>query len=93
MSRTQLTDAVDPWSRSLLLGAVIVLALAGCNQPEEVTVTTVPTRVPDQLLPGKDRMLAAMVPQGDKVWFFKVTGPEKAISRIANTGIDEPRLV
>ncbi|MGB7347719.1 MAG: hypothetical protein WBD20_26080 [Pirellulaceae bacterium] len=40
---------------------------------------TVPTKVPEQLLPGKDRMLAAMVPYQDQAWYFKVTGPEEAI--------------
>ncbi|WP_419189655.1 hypothetical protein [Stieleria marina] len=43
---------------------------------------SVPTKVPEQLLPGKDRMLAAMVPKDDQVWFFKVTGPEESIATI-----------
>ncbi len=59
-----------------------VMMVAGCNQTEPIVTYTVPTEIPEQLRAGKDRMLAAMVPQGDQVWFFKVTGPEDAIESI-----------
>ena len=36
-------------------------------------------------MPGKDRMLAAMLPKGKEIWFFKVTGPEEAIESLRGT--------
>jgi hypothetical protein len=66
-----------PFLASLLLAAVI-----GCHEPEPIVVYTVPTAIPEQLQPGKDRMLAAMVPKDSDVWFFKITGPEESVSSI-----------
>ena len=61
---------------------VVLLALAGCQQQEGIVTYKIPTKVPEQLLPGKDRMLAAMVPRGSQVWFFKVLGPGAAVDMI-----------
>ncbi|KAA5544467.1 hypothetical protein FYK55_09045 [Roseiconus nitratireducens] len=58
------------------------LLLAGCGSEEGVVTYTIPTEVPEQLAPGKQRMLGAIVPRGDKVWFFKVMGPEKAVELV-----------
>ncbi len=71
---------LQPWVLLSILAMTIVLA--GCDSPEPVAIYTVPTHLPEQLQPPRERMLAAMVPQGEKVWFFKVTGPEEAISSI-----------
>ncbi len=60
----------------------LFLALAGCQREEPVITYSIPTTVPAQLRVGNERMLAAMVPRGELVWFFKVTGPEAAIERI-----------
>ena len=60
---------------------VIALSL-GCQKPEPIVQYKVPTKLPEQLQPEKNRMLAAIVPLGKKVWFFKVTGPESAIVEI-----------
>ncbi|MEL6110668.1 MAG: hypothetical protein AAFU85_32070 [Planctomycetota bacterium] len=38
--------------------------------------------MPTDLVPGDDRMLAAMVPRGQSVWFFKVTAEEKSIELV-----------
>ncbi len=62
--------------------AVSVCALIGCNRPEPILNYKVPTKLPDQLVPGNDRMLATMFPKGDEAWFIKVTGPEKAIAEV-----------
>ena len=62
--------------------ALILPISIGCNQTDPIVTYQVPTKVPDQLLPGKDRMLAAMMPQGDQVWFFKVKGPEDAVEMV-----------
>jgi hypothetical protein len=58
------------------------LALVGCEKPAPIVTYTVPTEIPEQLRIGNDRMLGVMLPKGDDVWFFKVTGPEKAVASI-----------
>ncbi|WP_182866323.1 hypothetical protein [Stieleria mannarensis] len=71
--------------RRLAVLPVLILALvclAGCEQPEGIVTYKIPKKVPEQLLPGKERLLAVMVPRGEKVWFFKVLGPEDAVARI-----------
>jgi len=60
----------------------LMTCMAGCDQTAPITTYTVPTRLPDELLPEQDRMLAAMVPKGQNIWFFKVTGPEGAVGSI-----------
>ena len=71
----------DRWFH--LAWASIFLALVfGCDQPAPIVTYSVPTDVPNELRPGKDRMLAAMIPKNDDVWFLKVTGPEKAVETI-----------
>jgi hypothetical protein len=37
----------------------------------------------DDKTPGQDRMLAAIVPQGDKAWFFKLAGQDDAVGKHA----------
>lgn len=61
---------------------VLLAALVGCEQPEGIVTYKIPTKVPEQLLPGKDRMLAVMVPRGDQFWFYKVLGPKDAVDTI-----------
>lgn len=60
----------------------IAFAMIGCDNVEPIVTYRVPTKVPDELQMGSERMLAAMVPSGDQVWFFKVTGPESAVGSI-----------
>ncbi len=64
---------------------MMLVAVAGCNRIEPIVTYTVPTEVPQKLQAGKDRMLAAMLPIDDQVWFYKVTGPEDAIASIEST--------
>ena len=72
--------------RTALLTALLIAAsIVGCNSKDPIVTYTIDTEMPAELQPGKDRMLAAMVPKGDQVWFFKVTGPEAAISDIETT--------
>lgn len=75
---------VRPIGRSLFLIAFLAV-VAGCREPAPIITYNVPTEVPQQLKPGKDRMLAVMLPKGEDVWFFKVTGPEKAVDSIEST--------
>ncbi len=67
---------------SFALVAILVVAATGCREPSPIEIYTIPTKIPEQLVAGKDRMLAAMVPKGDSVWFFKVNGPEAAVDGI-----------
>ena len=61
----------------------LLLAITwGCSKPAPIEQYTIPTNVPEQLRPGKERMLAAMVRNGDAVWFFKVSGPEEAVDEM-----------
>ena len=61
---------------------MLLPVVIGCNKPEPIVAYKVPTKLPEQLRPEKSRMLASIVPLGQKVWFFKVTGPESAIVEI-----------
>ena len=66
------------WMFVISLAAITL----GCSKAEPIVTYTIPTKLPEQLEPQKDRMLASIVPLGEKVWFFKVTGPETAIEEI-----------
>ncbi len=68
-----------------MLAAACLAVASGCDQSDPIVTYTIPTKVPEQLLAGKDRMLAVMLPKGSDIWFFKVTGPEKAIAEIETT--------
>ena len=68
------------WALTLL--ACCMAGFAGCERLDPVVTYTVPTKLPAKLVPGQDRMLAAMLPKGNEIWFFKVTGPEGAVDSI-----------
>ena len=74
-------------SAAALAGIVLspCLLAFGCSRPAPIEIYTIPTKIPEQLRAGNERMLAAMFPKGDDVWFFKVTGPEQAIDQIDDT--------
>lgn len=85
MSRSVITTAASAcpatYARSFGL-AFLVVAIVGCNQADPIVQYSIPTEIPAVLRPGKERMLAAMMPKGDEVWFYKVTGPEEAIGSV-----------
>ena len=74
-----------------------LLFLGGCGQEEGIVKYKIPKKVPEQLVPDDDRLLAVIVPRGDKVWFFKVMGSESSVDQIddvfrrfvAGIGFDE----
>ncbi len=68
-----------------MVAAACFAFVPGCDKPDPIVTYTIRTKVPDQLLAGKDRMLAVMMPKGPDVWFFKVTGPESAVAEIEST--------
>ncbi len=76
---------------SISICAMMLVAIAGCSRVEPIVTYTIPTEVPAELAQaevpaerqrGKERMLAAMLPIGDQVWFYKVTGPQDAIASV-----------
>lgn len=75
--------SAHPHSLHSLIACLIAISLcAGCDQPDPIITYRVPKTMPAQLRGQDERMLAAMVPSGDQVWFFKVTGPESAVTSI-----------
>jgi hypothetical protein len=87
------TDPSRPFSRFafgrcrrrstlLIAGMCLSASMLGCSKPAPVVTYTIPTKVPEEFRASKERMLAAMFPKGDDIWFFKVSGPEEAISQI-----------
>lgn len=68
---------------SLWLAAVACVAtgLSGCDQTPPIRQYTINTELP-AALHREDRMLGAIVPQGDQVWFFKLVGPRDAVDSI-----------
>ena len=75
-------SVLSPAKPAVLAVLACAFALSGCEKPEPISQYTIPTAMPAQLMPGKDRMLAVMFPRGDDAWFVKVMGPEKAIDQI-----------
>ena len=57
------------------------LAANGCRRSDEIQAYNVPKEVREQVVPASasadatDRMLAGVLPDGDRAWFLKVTGP------------------
>lgn len=62
---------------SLGLLAALLFA-AGCGAEPEIRQYTVDTRQPEQF-ETQQRLLGAIVPQEDAVWFFKVVGPAEQV--------------
>lgn len=58
-----------------LVAAGMLAAFSGCGRQEEISVQRVYNLERAQQRPISVRTLAALVPQGDQAWFFKVTGP------------------
>jgi hypothetical protein len=66
-----------------LLALCGLAALLGCRQ-DEIQHYTAPKSEPLVLGSGQDegpvRLLAAIVPHGDRTWFFKLTGPPTVVA-------------
>lgn len=67
-----------------VVAGVLMLALAGCGEQEAIRHYTVPKTAGAKAEPPRsgstDRTLAAMVPQGERTWFFKMIGPNEAVA-------------
>jgi hypothetical protein len=74
---------MSPWIRCKCLAAFVgvlwftVFSL-GCEKPEPIREYSISKAMP-AALKASDRMLAAIIPEGDQVWFYKLTGPKDAI--------------
>lgn len=66
---------------TLILAAVLACGI-GCDSEPEIFQYQIPTAVPIVLQPEQDRMIAVMVPVGDQVWFYKLTGPKAAVDTV-----------
>ncbi|MCH2118386.1 MAG: hypothetical protein MK161_11880 [Pirellulales bacterium] len=71
----------------LAISTMCGLVFAACRPAASIRSYSVP-KEPSKVaqapaLEPTDRMLAAIVPAGEKAWFFKVTGPLKPINSVA----------
>ncbi len=79
--------------RLLSAASLVLCALAGCNRTPEIKSYPAP-KESDAPAVGEqqpsvgetdptDRMLAVLVPNGGKAWFFKLVGPQKGVGKYA----------
>lgn len=82
-----------PTTALALLAAAVALSIAGCQRQEEIRTYTVekfpesgttdsatPTATNAGPAAQTDRIIGAIVPQGARTWFFKMSGPQEAVS-------------
>ena len=69
--------------------ALAAISLAGCREPDSITTVETPRSEPraepvdvEKLRETLDYMLAAIVPAGEKAWFFKLVVPGSAIEEL-----------
>jgi hypothetical protein len=84
MLPSRCSDSSAPRLRVSLVGfAAALLALCGC-QEEGVTKYTVPKELAEPPAAAvqkvSERLLGALVPRGDQLWYFKMKGPEKLVT-------------
>lgn len=78
MSRT-----LPQWPVSAVLVGLAALIFSGCQQDEEVRRYRVPKPLTFPEPPPKVRMLAVILPHGERTWFFKLTGPTAVVNEQA----------
>ncbi|HEY7154549.1 MAG TPA: hypothetical protein VH575_11365 [Gemmataceae bacterium] len=70
--------AWKPFGGCRLLLCLVLLALAGCQEQEQIRTYKAPRQeLPE---PAAARLLAVMAPHGKDVWFFKFLGSRKDVS-------------
>src|SRR5688572_13249326 len=67
----------NPLPKRWLLGLACLFAILGCETPEGISSYSV------RKSPPPSRMLAAIIPHGDEVWFFKMTGTNNLVNALA----------
>jgi hypothetical protein len=66
------------WLAAAALAVMGSAILSGCKKEPEITRYQVPKEKQPE---PKDQMLAAIVPQGDVAWFFKLAGEAERVSK------------
>ena len=64
----------------------VLLWSAGCEEPEEIRTYDAPKAVRNtqSTTEEESRMLAAIVPRGQRLWFFKLVAPAEAVEKLAS---------
>lgn len=73
---------------AFLVMALFLASVLGCShepQIEQYTVKREKSPEPPPSIEPRDRMLGAIVPQGDKNWFFKLTGSKQTVAGVVDT--------
>lgn len=63
----------------------LLSVLAGCSQEAPIITYQVPTKMPAVLAAEDTRTIAAILPQKDQAWFFKIMGRKSAVDSIDDT--------
>ena len=77
--------------RSVGLLGLLLAVQAGCGGREGITAYEAPKQKANQVAmvppqpPRPTRMLAAIVPQGEEAWFFKVMGSDEPVAAVGET--------
>ncbi|MCC9599703.1 hypothetical protein LOC67_03945 [Stieleria sp. JC731] len=62
----------------------MAIVVTGCTPEPEISTYTISKRTPAELIPGKQRMLAVIVPRQSDAWFFKIMDNEDAVDGVAD---------
>lgn len=89
-SSVLISPAPAGWTFSSLLNGIAAASLvvssvlvSGCSQEAPIVTYQIPTTVPAALAAEDTRMVAAILPQTDQAWFFKVMGRKSAVDSVA----------
>ncbi len=78
-----MAEKAKTWVSCPRVGSILALAvlvwMTGCGEEVEIRRYQVP-RVKEPRAPQSWRLLGAIIPHGEKIWFFKVDGPIKDIT-------------
>lgn len=75
--------SIAPSRPSVAILWIALTVVLGCHRDEPIVTYRVPTKLPDALEAEPKRMLAAMIPQGDQSWFFKIMDNRSLMEPIA----------
>ncbi|MEO9592366.1 hypothetical protein [Rhodopirellula bahusiensis] len=83
MSDFRRTSCVPMFASVFCVGLLSILA--GCSQEAPIVTYQVPTKMRAVLAAEDTRTIAAILPQKDQAWFFKIMGRESAVDSIDDT--------
>lgn len=77
-------SSVPPLNAFVFVGLIALgLSLPGCSEEAPIVTYQIPTTVPAALATEDTRMVAAILPQSDQAWFFKLMGRQSAVDSAA----------